>query len=70
MSEKIWDYYSESFGETKKLCELLASEIVSEVSLNFDSVAYKDRIAASVAFKEIVPFCKDENLVQETVDKL
>lgn len=70
MSEKIWDYYSESFGETKKLCELLASEIVSEVSLNLDSVAYKDRIAASVAFKEIVPFCKDENLVQETVEKL
>jgi hypothetical protein len=70
MSEKIWEHYSESIGDAKKLCELLAPEIVTEALLNLDSVAYKDRIAASVAFKEIVPFCKDETLVQQTVDKL
>jgi len=70
MTEKIWDYYAESYGEAKKLCESLASEIVTEVSINMDSVAYKERIAATMAFKEIVTFCKDETLVQQTVDKL
>lgn len=50
-------------GDAKKLCELLAPEIVTEVQINLDSVSYKDRIAASIAFKEIVSYCKDEVLV-------
>lgn len=70
LSEKIWEHYSQSIGDSMKLCELLAPEIVTEIKVSIDSVAYKDRIAASMAFKEIVPFCKDEVLVHETVEKL
>jgi len=50
LAEKIWEYYSESFGDAKNVCELLAAEIILEIQLNLDSVSYKERIAASQAF--------------------
>lgn len=63
VSEKLWDHYLECWP---LLNETLANDILAKVQEALESSHYSDRVSASQAFGEIVKWCKDETIVEQT----